>query len=239
VFLPPAPAPLVAPRNLAPAGEESFPVCACCHSVAEAPLPGGTGAGGCVSSGAALLSGGRGEESRSAPSVMWELQITEESKPHIVTFIGLLGRVLNNAELRERFFKSLRKRSLFHFSARHYAGVLFLLNLNPRKEQDTMTHRGKLRPTDLQPLPVGPLVPPLPGFANLLGQQDCCNEGVWKKVLLVANLSRWMERRRLSPKQFDESRATAFLSARWRRVPRLLQSQRLFIKMLSLIVSLF
>ena len=44
-------------RNLAPAGEESFPVCACCHSVAEAPLPGGTGAGGCVSSGAALLSG--------------------------------------------------------------------------------------------------------------------------------------------------------------------------------------
>ncbi len=58
VFLPPAPAPLVAPRNLAPAGEESFPVCACCHSVAEAPLPGGTGAGGCVSSGAALLSGG-------------------------------------------------------------------------------------------------------------------------------------------------------------------------------------
>ncbi len=45
-------------RNLAPAGEESFPVCACCHSVAEAPLPGGADAGGCVSSGAALLSGG-------------------------------------------------------------------------------------------------------------------------------------------------------------------------------------
>jgi len=45
-------------RNLAPAGEESFLVCACCHSVAEAPLPDGAGAGGCVSSGAALLSGG-------------------------------------------------------------------------------------------------------------------------------------------------------------------------------------
>src|SRR5882672_1220135 len=45
-------------RNLAPAGEESCSVCACCHSVAEAPLPGGAGAGGGVSSGAALLSGG-------------------------------------------------------------------------------------------------------------------------------------------------------------------------------------
>ena len=30
-------------RNVAPAGEESFPVCACCHSVAEARLPGGAG----------------------------------------------------------------------------------------------------------------------------------------------------------------------------------------------------
>jgi len=38
-------------------GKESFSVCACCHSVAEAPLRGGAGAGGCVSSGAALFSG--------------------------------------------------------------------------------------------------------------------------------------------------------------------------------------
>ncbi len=67
-FIPPAPRLWLLRRNLAPAGEESFPVCACCHSVAEAPLPGGAGAGGCVSSGAALLSGGRGEDSSSAPS---------------------------------------------------------------------------------------------------------------------------------------------------------------------------
>src|SRR3989442_3508632 len=32
-------------RNLAPAGEESCPVCVCCHSVAEAPPPGGAGTG--------------------------------------------------------------------------------------------------------------------------------------------------------------------------------------------------
>jgi len=43
-------------------------VCACCHSVADAPLPGGAGTRGCVSFGAGLLSRGGGEESSPAPS---------------------------------------------------------------------------------------------------------------------------------------------------------------------------
>ena len=43
-------------------------LCARCHSVANAPLPGGAGTRGRVSSGAVLLSPGGGEESSPAPS---------------------------------------------------------------------------------------------------------------------------------------------------------------------------
>ena len=42
--------------------------CACCHSVADAPLPDGAGTRGCVSFGAGLLSRGGGEECSPAPS---------------------------------------------------------------------------------------------------------------------------------------------------------------------------
>jgi hypothetical protein len=69
---PPVPAPLVAPRNLAPAGEEVGSICACRHSVAGAPLPVGTGTGGCVSSGAVLLSGA--EVKRAVPLLQNETQ---------------------------------------------------------------------------------------------------------------------------------------------------------------------
>ncbi len=57
MFIPPAPAPLVASRNIVPAGEMgSFCKCACRHSVADAPLPGGASTRGRVSLGAVLLS---------------------------------------------------------------------------------------------------------------------------------------------------------------------------------------
>ena len=45
-----------------------FCVCGLCHSIAAAPLPDGEGADGCVSFGTDLLSQGKGEESKSAPS---------------------------------------------------------------------------------------------------------------------------------------------------------------------------
>ena len=69
-------------RNLAPAGEESCSVCACCHSVAEASLPGGAGTGGCVSLGAVLLSRGGGEESSPAPSER-NAKHEHDRKPHL------------------------------------------------------------------------------------------------------------------------------------------------------------
>jgi hypothetical protein len=73
VFIPPAPAPLVAPRNIAPAGEQELFWCACRHSVADAPPPGGTGAGGCLSSGPGLLSQGS-EVKRAVPLLQNERQ---------------------------------------------------------------------------------------------------------------------------------------------------------------------
>src|SRR5437899_7277362 len=93
-------------RNLAPAGEESLPVCACCHSVVEAPLPGGAGAGGCVSSGAALLSGGRGEESTpsefgcSLSLLAGKLSLTGRNQPASSSHVNRnLNQLLTNALL--------------------------------------------------------------------------------------------------------------------------------------------
>ena len=57
-------------------------VCARRHSVADAPLPGGAGVGGCVSSGAVLLSRGGGEESNPAPSER-NAKNEHDRKPHL------------------------------------------------------------------------------------------------------------------------------------------------------------
>lgn len=56
-------------------------LCARRHSVADAPLPGGAGADGCVSSGAGLLSPG-GEESSPAPSER-NAKHEHNGKPHL------------------------------------------------------------------------------------------------------------------------------------------------------------
>ena len=85
VFIPPAPAPLVAPRNIVPAGERRVlrKVCACRHSVADAPPPDGAGAGGCLSCGAGLLSRGM-EVKRAVPLLQNERQKNEhDGKSHL------------------------------------------------------------------------------------------------------------------------------------------------------------
>ena len=66
----------------------------------------------------------------------------------------------------------------------------------------------------------GPLGPHLDGFVALLTQQGYCRKIAWAKVRLVADLSRWMQQRRIAPRRLAESKVTAFLKARWRRVPR-------------------
>jgi site-specific recombinase XerD len=65
----------------------------------------------------------------------------------------------------------------------------------------------------------GPLGPHLDNFAALLTQQGYCRQTAWAKLRLVADLSRWMERRRVAPNQLDEEQVAAFLKTRWRRVP--------------------
>ena len=65
----------------------------------------------------------------------------------------------------------------------------------------------------------GPLGPHLDNFAALLTQQGYCRQTAWAKLCLVADLSRWMERRRVAPNQLDEEQVAAFLKTRWRRVP--------------------
>ena len=57
-------------------------VCACRHSFADAPLPVGAGTGGCVSSGAVLLSRYGGEESSPAPSKR-NAKHENDRKPHL------------------------------------------------------------------------------------------------------------------------------------------------------------
>ena len=65
----------------------------------------------------------------------------------------------------------------------------------------------------------GPLGPHLDNFAALFTQQGYCRQTAWAKLRLVADLSRWMERRRVAPNQLDEEQVAAFLKNRWRQVP--------------------
>jgi hypothetical protein len=62
------------------------------------------------------------------------------------------------------------------------------------------------------------LGPHLDNFAVLLSQQGYCKAAAWNKVRLVADLSRWLERKRIALKQLDDRLVTAFLENRWKRV---------------------
>jgi site-specific recombinase XerD len=66
----------------------------------------------------------------------------------------------------------------------------------------------------------GPLGPHLRGFANLLGDCGYSKQAIGKKVRLVCDLSRWMDRKHLKVEQLEERRVASFLEARWRRGPR-------------------
>lgn len=83
-----------------------------------------------------------------------------------------------------------------------------------------MTERFHVRSEDLQLLRVGPIGPHLEGFAALLSRQGYCRAIGWLKIRLAADLSRWLCRRRLALKDWDEAWTSAFLTARWKRLSR-------------------
>ena len=58
----------------------------------------------------------------------------------------------------------------------------------------------------------------LQSFAALVTQQGYCNVNGWLKIRLVAKLSRWLHRRRISLNELNEARIAAFLKARWKRL---------------------
>lgn len=67
---------------------------------------------------------------------------------------------------------------------------------------------------------VGPLGPHIESFANLLTQQGYRPAVGWRKIYLVARLSRWLERKNVTLKDLEERHITAFLHARWKRVSK-------------------
>jgi site-specific recombinase XerD len=83
-----------------------------------------------------------------------------------------------------------------------------------------MTDRFRVRLEDLQHLRVGPIGPHIESFAALLSQQGYCKGNGWLKVRLVADLSQWLHRRQIALKELDETRTSAFLTARWKRMAR-------------------
>jgi hypothetical protein len=72
---------------------------------------------------------------------------------------------------------------------------------------------------ELRRLEVGPIGPHLKGFADLISQQGYCRANGWLKVRLASALSRWLHRRHIVLTQLNEALTTAFLNARWKRVP--------------------
>lgn len=77
----------------------------------------------------------------------------------------------------------------------------------------------KPRPEELQPLEVGPLAPYLASFGASLCRHGYCRTNGWDKLRLVTDLSQWMDRNHLAPKQLDEAQVAAFLQTRWKRTP--------------------
>ena len=81
-----------------------------------------------------------------------------------------------------------------------------------------MTDRFRARSEDLQPLQVGPIGPHIESFAALLSQQGYCKANGWLKVRLAANLSQWLHRHQIGLNELDETRTSAFLTARRKRI---------------------
>jgi site-specific recombinase XerD len=74
------------------------------------------------------------------------------------------------------------------------------------------------KPEELRRLQVGPLSLHVEGFAALLCQLGYCRNNGWQKMRLIADLSRWLKRKRISLRLLEEARTDSFLQARWKRV---------------------
>jgi site-specific recombinase XerD len=76
------------------------------------------------------------------------------------------------------------------------------------------------KPEELHRLRVGPLGPHIESFAALLSRHGYCRVNGWQKIKLVADLSRWLRRRRIRLRQLNERHTNAFLRARWKQISR-------------------
>jgi integrase/recombinase XerD len=76
------------------------------------------------------------------------------------------------------------------------------------------------RPERLHRFLIGPLGPHIESFAALLSQRGYRPDVGWRKIWLVAGLSRWLERRHVTLRDLEERHIAAFLQARWRRVSK-------------------
>jgi site-specific recombinase XerD len=105
----------------------------------------------------------------------------------------------------------------FHHSA--LSGCLLLSKFKPNKGKDIMHDCFRPRPEELRPLQIGPLAPYLASFGASLSQQGYGHTNGWDKLRLASDLSRWMDRRHLAPRQLDEEQLGVFLKTRWKRTP--------------------
>jgi hypothetical protein len=62
-----------------------------------------------------------------------------KSQSHIVTVIGLLCRVIDNAEFKERFHRKPKESLFFHFSTRHYSGRIWATSSSFNKSASAQT----------------------------------------------------------------------------------------------------
>ena len=69
-------------------------------------------------------------------------------------------------------------------------------------------------PERLQRFLVGPLGPHIRSFADVITQQGYRPAVGWRKIYLVAELSRWLERRKVPLNDLEERHIAAF----WSRV---------------------
>ena len=80
----------------------------------------------------------------------------------------------------------------------------------------TLTRHDLATATD-EPSCTGPLASHIDGFASQLVRKGYVQESVLAKRDMLADLSRWLERRQLSLAALDEGRLSQFQAARRRR----------------------
>ncbi len=84
----------------------------------------------------------------------------------------------------------------------------------------TVLVRFKPQSETLRRFVAGPLGPYIESFAAVLSQQGYRSAVGWRKIWLIAELSRWLKRRQITLKDLEERHIAAFLQARWRRVSK-------------------